>query len=97
MEQTENKVYPVHRLKDIKLIAFLWIQEGIELTNVARTTDDHNKSQYIFELTNKTEIPLKQWILDYQNDKIPVSIHKYNKRLDDIKDIIHGDITGENK
>jgi len=97
MEQTEEKIYPVHKLKDIKLVAFLRMQPGIDLFNVARATDPHGKTQYTFELQNKTDRPMKSWILAYHNDEILVSVREYNKRLEDIKDIIHGDITGEGR
>lgn len=91
----EKKVngYKRHELTDIKLTAFLLIQDGIDLVDAFKFKNESNKKmQFKFVVENKTDIPLKQWILDYQNDKVLVSVRAYNKKLEDLKDIIHSNI-----
>lgn len=96
----ENKEKDVNentfQLTDIRLTAFLLSFDDFKLKDVERKIDIKNQkkgqqNQCVFILINKGTTPAKQWMLDYQNeeDRVKVSIHRYNKKLDDLRDMIN--------
>lgn len=97
MNIEKDDVKRLYRLTDINFTAFLLIhKDSFELVDMTRKFDEiKRKSQCVFILENKSDIDIKRWILDYQNDKIKVSIHDYNKKLDDLRDLINSNAQGE--
>ena len=74
---------------DLVFTAFLLIQKDIKLIDIKRT--EKSKHQFCFIINNNSSKSIKQWILDYQNNEVLVSIHEYNKKLNDLRDLINSD------
>jgi len=83
--------YEVHKLTDIKIASFLLIhKDSFELVDVERVINNRSgKRQCEFFVANKSEIPIKRWLLDYMNDNVKVSVHAYSRQLDDLRDVIN--------
>lgn len=89
---TDEKI-EVYNVADMPLASALLLQSGIELKNILENNFQKKgvtRRQCIFVIENVSSgKPLKEWVLDYHNDKLMVPPNKYIKKINDLRDLIN--------
>ena len=86
------------RVSDLEQTAYLWLQPGIDVVNVMRhkfIKQGRERSQTLFVLKNKSNKSVKDYLLEYCNQRAIVEVCSYNHKLKLVRDLVNH--SGESK